>query len=84
MLANTPLVKNLAIPEYTSIILLEKASLAERFSAIDVKAVRKALSEADESSRKYPKGMAEAFKVVNLPAKLALSGYRDGTSWRAR
>ena len=70
MLAQTPLVKNLENPEYMEIILNDKASLAERFAEIDSIQVRKAHTEAQKSTQRYPRQMAKVFKISNLPGKL--------------
>lgn len=70
MLAQTPLVKNLENPQYMEIILNGKANLAERFAEIDIVQVRKAFAEAQKVTQKYPKRMAEVFKIPNLPQRL--------------
>jgi len=70
MLANTPLVKNLAIPEYVEMLLNGKETLAERFAEMDIKLVRETLKQEDEDSRKYPKGMNKVFKILDFPEKL--------------
>jgi len=71
MLANTPLVKNLKIPEYREIILSGKTSLADRFADIDIGLVREMLKQEDEDARKYPKGMAKIFNIAHLPEILS-------------
>lgn len=70
MLAQTPLVKNLENPQYMEIILNGKANLAGRFAEIDIVQVRKAFVEAQIVTQKYPKRMAEVFKIPNLPQRL--------------
>lgn len=70
MLANTPLVKNLKIPEYVEIILEGKMNLAERFAEIDIATVRAALQEEDIASRKHPKGMAKILRMEDFPRKI--------------
>ncbi len=70
-MAQTPLVKNLAIPQYREIILDGKANLAQRFAEIDIAQVRKAHTETQISTQRYPKHMAEVFKIPHLPRKLA-------------
>ena len=70
MMANTPLVKNLSIPKYVEIILNGKKNLEERFAEIDSASVRDALKKEDEASRKYPKGMAKIFRIVDFPSKI--------------
>jgi len=54
ILADTPLVKNLTNPEYVSMILSGKATLAERFSEIDVKLARQKLKEAKTNQQRLP------------------------------
>jgi len=71
MLANTPLVKNLNIPEYKEIILSGKANLANRFADIDIGLVREMLKQEDEDARKYPKGMVKIFNIAHLPEILS-------------
>ena len=70
MFAQTPLVKNLYNAEYLEIILNGKATLAERFAEIDIVQVRKAYAEAQKVTQKYPKRMAEVFKIPHLPKQL--------------
>jgi hypothetical protein len=70
MLAQTPLVKNLENPRYVQIISNGKASIAERFAETDIVQVRKVFAEAQIVTQKYPKRMAEVFKVPNLPKRL--------------
>ena len=70
MLAQTPLVKNLENPQYMEILLSGKANLAERFAQIDIVQVRKAFEQAQRVTQKYPKRMAEVFKIPNLPQRL--------------
>ena len=72
MLAQTPLVKNLENPQYMEIILNGKASLAERFSDIDIGEVRKVFSEEQKGTQKYPKRMAKVFKIPHLPRRLGI------------
>lgn len=72
MLAQTPLVKNLDNPQYMEIILNGKASLAERFADIDIVQVRKLFAEEQKMTQKYPKRMAEVFKITHLPKRLGL------------
>ena len=70
MFAQTPLVKNLNNPEYMEILLKGKPTLAERFAEIDIVQVRKAFAEAQKVTQKYPKRMAEVFKIPHLPKQL--------------
>ncbi len=73
MLAQTPLVKNLNNPQYMDIILNGKATLAERFAEVDVDQVRKLFAEEQKLTKKYPKRMAEVFKITHLPRRLGIS-----------
>jgi hypothetical protein len=70
MVAATPLVKNLDHPEYLKILLNGKASLAERFSEIDIVQVRNAFAETQEETQRYPKRMAKVFRIPHLPEQL--------------
>ncbi len=70
MLAQTPLVKNLENPHYIKIILNGKDNLAERFAEIDIVQVRKVFADAQIVTQKYPKRMAEVFRIPNLPRRL--------------
>ena len=70
MLAQTPLVKNLDNPQYMEIILNGKADLAERFAEIDIVELRKVFADAQIVTQKYPKRMAEVFRIPNLPQLL--------------
>ena len=66
MLVDTPLVKNLDNPSYMKIILNGNADLAERFSKVDIKQVRQALTEERQTTRFYPKRMRKLFKLPDL------------------
>ncbi len=70
MMANTPLVKNLNIPEYLEIILNGKTTLAERFAEIDVASVRAMLQEEGESARKHPKGVGKILRIEDFPNRI--------------
>ena len=72
MLAQTPLVKNLNNPQYMDIILNGKATLAERFADINIVQVRKLFAEEQKVTQKYPKRMAEVFKITHLPRRLGI------------
>ncbi len=72
MFAQTPLIKNLENPQYMEIILNGKATLAERFAEVDVDQVRKLFAEEQKVTKKYPKRMAEVFKITHLPKRLAM------------
>ena len=73
MLADTPLVKNLASPDYVAILLKGRKNLAERFAAIDIQQVRREEQENEKRWRKYPKRMTKLFKIPHLPQKLMKS-----------
>ncbi|MGB7934887.1 MAG: transposase [Gammaproteobacteria bacterium] len=70
MMAQTPLMKNLDNPLYMEIILNGKATLEERFAAIDIVEIRKVFAQAQESTQRYPKRMAEVFKIRHLSKTL--------------
>ncbi len=70
MMAQTPLVKNLDNPQYVQIVLNGKTSLAERFAEIDSVQVREVFAQAQKLTQRYPKRMAEVFKIPHLPQKL--------------
>jgi len=73
MLAQTPLVKNLENHQYMEIILNGKATLAERFSEIDIDQVRKVFAEEKKVTKKYPKRMGKVFKITHLPRRLGMT-----------
>lgn len=66
MMVDTPLVKNLNNPNYMKIILNGNADLANRFAEIDIKQVRQALTEEQQTTRSYPKRMQKLFKIPDL------------------
>jgi hypothetical protein len=70
MLADTPLVRNLDNPDYMTILLKGKDSLAERFADIDIQQVRQDEQENSNRFRKYPKNMRRLFRVPHLPRKI--------------
>lgn len=70
MMAQTPLVKNLDNPHYMEILLNGKVNLAERFAEVDIVQVRNVFAHAQISTQRYPKRMAEVFKIPDLPRKL--------------
>ncbi len=72
MFAQTPLVKNLDNPQYMEIILNGKATLAERFAEIDIVQVRKLFAEEQQVTKKFPKRMAEVFKITHFPKRLGM------------
>lgn len=67
MLADTPLVKNLENEDYLQILLNGNATLEERFSAIDVDAVREEIKESQEDSERIPTLIRRLIKKPNLP-----------------
>jgi len=77
MMAQTPLVKNLGNPQYMEIILDGKPNLAERFAEIDIVQVRKVFAQAQISTQRYPKRMAEVFKIPHLPRKLVVTAKKN-------
>jgi hypothetical protein len=70
MMAQTPLVKNLDNPQYMEVLLNGKETLAQRFAEIDIVKVRKVFTQAQELTQRYPKRMAEVFKLSHLPRNL--------------
>jgi len=72
LFAQTPLVKNLDNPQYMEIILNGKATLAERFAEIDIVQVRKLFAEEQQVTKKFPKRMAEVFKITHFPKRLGM------------
>jgi hypothetical protein len=76
MMAQTPLVKNLGNPQYREIILDSKPNLAERFAEIDIVQVRRVFAQAQISTQRYPKRMAEVFKIPHLPRKLVVTAIK--------
>ncbi len=62
-MVDTPLVKNL---NYMKIILNGNTDLAERFAKVDIKQVRQALTEEQQTARSYPKRMRKLFKMPDL------------------
>ena len=54
------------------IILNGKATLAERFAEIDIDQVRKVFAEEKKVTKKYPKRMAEVFKITHFPKRLGM------------
>jgi hypothetical protein len=67
MLADTPLVKNIENEEYLTIVLNGKASLAELFSEIDAKTVRKELQKSQDHSERIPAKIRRMIKKADLP-----------------
>ena len=72
MLAETPLVRNLANDEYSQIILNGCATLAERFSQIDVKQVREQLKAANQNQERIPPEVKKMIGQANLPDMIAV------------
>ena len=70
MLAETALVKNPDNPDYVTILLKGKKSLATRFADIDILLIHKEEKKNAERGRKYPKKMGKLFKIPHLPQKL--------------
>lgn len=72
ILAETPLVRNLENEEYSQIILNGCATLAERFSQIDVKQVREHLKEAHQNQERVSTEVKKMIGQANLPDKIAV------------
>ena len=72
ILAETPLVRNLENEEYSQIILNGCATLAERFSQIDVKQVREQLKQAHQHQERVPPEVKKMIRQANLPDKIAV------------
>ena len=72
ILAETPLVRNLDNKEYSQIILNGCATLAERFSQIDVKQVREQLKKAHQNQERVSPEVKQMIGQENLPDKIAV------------
>ncbi len=70
MLSATPLVRNLDNPEYCNLILNGCASLAERFSQIEITAIQKLLSAETESVQRVDPRIKKLIKDPKLPKRL--------------
>ncbi len=70
ILAETPLVRNLKNPAYMKIILDGKATLQERFAAIDIETVRKEFRDAKKNPERIPAKLKPLIALSNLPGKL--------------
>jgi len=70
MIADTPLIKNLANPEYLNIILDGRASLEESFAAIDIQLVRKELRDLQCTAGRMPSKIRKIIKAPDLPETL--------------
>ena len=71
ILADTPLVRNLANDEYYRIILNGCSTLAERFAQIDDKAVREQLKSAEKNQEKISPAVKSIIKKADLPEKIS-------------
>jgi len=71
MLADTPLVKNLDNQNYMNILLKGKATLEERFAAIDSTMVRDELIKKDQTSQKILPEIVKLIKEPKLPEVFA-------------
>ncbi|MDI6730391.1 MAG: hypothetical protein QMD06_02470 [Candidatus Altarchaeum sp.] len=67
MFADTTLVKNLDNPEYMSIILAGKASLAECFAEIDHDCIQKEFKKASQPENKIPAKIKKVIKKEDVP-----------------
>ncbi len=72
MITDTPLIKNLAHPEYMSIILNGSKDLAERFSKIDIRQVRQELRENKNQQEQTPMNLKKNLRKPNFTAHLAV------------
>jgi len=70
MIADTPLVRNLANPAYVKILLNGKCSLEERFAEIDAQLVRKEFQTVLNASDRVPAKVKELVKLPSLPERL--------------
>jgi hypothetical protein len=71
MLADTPLVKNLQNESYMKILLDGKPTLEARFAEIDIAAVRKQLSDSQESVEKIPATIKKLIAKPRFPQIIA-------------
>ncbi len=71
MIADTPLVKNLSIPEYMEALLDGKETLETRFSEIDGKLVRDELKKKEPDQVRMPPRMRRVFREYVFPFALA-------------
>ena len=67
MVADLPFIKNLANPDYLSIILNGKTSFEERFAEIDIHMVRKELDNLKCSTEKIPVKIKNLIQDPDLP-----------------
>jgi hypothetical protein len=70
MIADTPLVRNLEIPQYMKILLKGNQNLEQRFAQIDTQKVREEMKKHEEEWRGLPKGIRRILKMPDLPQKL--------------
>ena len=70
MPAATPLIENLANPEYVNIILNGRRSLEERFADIDIHTVRKQLRDLRWTTGRIPPKIKKLIKQPGLPETL--------------
>jgi hypothetical protein len=71
ILEDTPLVRNLEIPEYLKTVLNGCASLAERFAKIDDELARDKLKQASTDQGKVSPGLRKLIKQLDLPQKIS-------------
>lgn len=71
ILADTPLVRNLANNDYLKIILNGCSTLEERFSHIDDKIVRKELKQAERNQERISPEVKAIIKQSDLPDKIS-------------
>jgi hypothetical protein len=70
ILAETPLIRNLQNAAYMEILLDGKSSLEEIFAEIDIKSLRKALREAQESPERIPAALKPLIAMPDFAEKL--------------
>jgi len=71
MLADTPLVKNMENPEYMQLLLGEKTKVEQLFAAIDAKAMRKQLLQAQMNPETVPAPIKKIIARPGLPQIVA-------------
>lgn len=70
ILAETPLVQNLANPHYMKLLLNGKSSLEEIFAAIDIEALRVAFREARQDPESVPAKLKPLLAMPDFPERL--------------
>ena len=70
MIADTPLVRNLEIPNYLKVLLKGYADLEECFADINIGEVRQEMAAAKSSSQKVPKKIRQLIAAPSFPDAL--------------